>query len=356
MLATGAVDSPTNSTTLSDTDYYARDDKEGFVIEAVVALPPESGINNQIKPSWPWDWNGSEAVVPSTNGDDSTKSEPVYRLRVRGTEDLELAYEIVQPDGTTDNLSVPLRRTIGLVRLSGDDRNDRDLRLVQGSALDRLLSDKALRSRLASELAKNDVQDELTDNAKEALKALDLAFKAKSLPHGLALAITGGQGLSITALIGLTAESEGVPLPLASWGAGTRRIAALTIAEQNQGDSPITLVDEAERGLEPYRQRSLMEKLQEGKSQVFVTTHSPVRHFRRVQSEPLVRRSCGQDRPARGSQDRKTSQERPRDISRAPRGCRRGRDRSRFRHRSSRKSAGFITPATRDSCHRRRRA
>ena len=51
-------------------------------------------------------------------------------------------------------LSVSLRRSIGLVRLSGDDRNDRDLRLVQGSALDRLLSDKALRSRLASELAK----------------------------------------------------------------------------------------------------------------------------------------------------------------------------------------------------------
>ena len=34
------------------------------------------------------------------------------------TEDLDLAYEL-QPDGTTDNLSVPLRRSIGLVRLGG---------------------------------------------------------------------------------------------------------------------------------------------------------------------------------------------------------------------------------------------
>ena len=81
--------------------------------------------------------------------------------------------------------------------------------------------------------------------------------------------------MSISALIGLTADREGVQLPLASWGAGTRRIAALAIAEQNQGEAPITLVDELERGLEPYRQRSLMDKLQEGKSQVFVTTHSP---------------------------------------------------------------------------------
>ena len=168
-----------------------------------------------------------------------------------------------------------LRRAIGLVRLSGDDRNDRDLRLVQGSALDRLLSDKGLRSRLASELAQSDVKSELKDDAKDVLKALNLAFKAKSLPDRLDLAITGSQGLSITSLIGLTAEREGVQLPLASWGAGTRRLAALAIAEQNQGEAPITLVDEIERGLEPYRQRSLMEKLQAGKSQVFVTTHSP---------------------------------------------------------------------------------
>ena len=47
---------------------------------------------------------------------------------------------------------------------------------------------------------------------------------------------------SIAALIGLTAIREGVQLPLATWGAGTRRIAALTIAEQNQGEAPITLV------------------------------------------------------------------------------------------------------------------
>ena len=272
--AIGLLLSPNNSTLLFDTDYHARDDKAGFVIEAVIALPPTSGINNQIKPSWPWNWNDSKAVVPAIDENDITKSEPVYRLRVRGTEELDLAYEIVQPAGTTDSLTVALRRAIGLVRLSGDDRNDRDLRIVQGSALDRLISDKGLRSRLASKLAKNDIRGELTDSARDVLKELDVAFKAKSLPNGLDLAIAGGQGLSITALIGLTAECEGMHLPLASWGTGTRRIAALTIAEQNQGEAPVTLVDEVERGLEPYRQRSLMEKLQAGKSQAFVTTHS----------------------------------------------------------------------------------
>jgi putative ATP-dependent endonuclease of OLD family len=170
---------------------------------------------------------------------------------------------------------VTLRRAIGLVRLSGDERNDRDLRLVQGSALDRLLSDKTLRARLSAELAKKDIRSELTDTARQVLVDLDLAFHSEGLPDGLDLALTGSQGLSIAALIGLTARQRGIQLPLASWGAGTRRLAALAIAEQSQGESPITIVDEVERGLEPYRQRRLMETLQEGKSQVFITTHSP---------------------------------------------------------------------------------
>ena len=270
--------SPTNPTTVPDTDYYARDVDAGFVIEAVVSLPPGSAINYQLKPSWPWKWNGSEAVVPGIEGDETT-GEPVYRLRVRGTEDLELAYEIVQPDDNVDIFSAALRRAIGLVRLSGDDRNDRDLRLVQGSALDRLLADKNYRSRVSSKLAKTDVESELADKAKDVLKTLDIVFREKRLPDKLDLAITGGQGLSITALIGLTAnrtaqDTGDVQLPLASWGAGTRRIATLAIAEQNQGEAPITLVDEIERGLEPYRQRALMNQLQEGRSQVFITTHS----------------------------------------------------------------------------------
>jgi putative ATP-dependent endonuclease of OLD family len=271
--AIGLLLSPANPTTLADTDYHGRNIEAGFVVEAILSLPRESAINQQTRPSWPWDWNGTDAIVPSADGE--VRGEPVYRLRVRGTEDLELSYEVVQPDGNADTLSVGLRRSIGLVRLSGEDRNDRDLRLVQGSALDRLLSDKALRSRLASGLGKNEVAEHLSVEAKKALEDLDLVFKAKSLPGGLDLAITGGQGLSITALIGLTSSLEGVQLPMASWGSGTRRLAALAIAEQKQGEAPITLVDEVERGLEPYRQRFLVESLQGGKSQVFVTTHSP---------------------------------------------------------------------------------
>lgn len=267
--------SPAYPSIVPDTDYYLRKDEDGFVVEAIMSLPADTGISQLVKPSWPWDWDGTNVIVPTIADDGADpRNDPVYWLRVRGTDELELVYEIVQPDGTAETLPVSLRRQIGLVRLSGDDRNDRDLRFVQGSQLDKLLSDKALRSRLANQLAETDVANGVSENAKETLKALDQAFKANTLPHDLDLAITGGPGLSIMALIGLTAKREDIPLPLASWGAGTRRLAALAIAGQNHKASPITIVDEIERGLEPYRQRMLIGKLQAGTSQVFVTTHS----------------------------------------------------------------------------------
>lgn len=273
--AIGLLFSPTNGIAVLDTDFNGRKEDDGFLIEAIVALPADGGINQLTKPAWPWAWTGSEAIVPDHEDNGAPPGEAVYRLRVSGTVELELSYEIVQPNGTTDTFPVSLRRAIGLVRLSGDDRNDRDLRLVQGSALDRLLSDKGMRSRMASELAKSDIRSKLADEARTALIELDTAFRARQLPGDLDIAITGGQSASIASMVGLTARKEAVQLPLSSWGAGTRRLSALAIAEQLQGGSPVTLVDEVERGLEPYRQRVLMEKLQEGKSQTFITTHSP---------------------------------------------------------------------------------
>lgn len=267
--------SPTNTTILSEADYWRREVENGFCIEAVMSLPETCGINEQTKNAWPWEWDGKEPKLPKDDEGlaTGTNAETVYRLRVRA-EDFDVAFEILQPDGMANHLAVAVRRKIGLVRLSGDDRNDRDLRLIQGSALDRLISDKTLRSRLGQKLAESDVEGELKDEAKTNLKTLEKAFREQALPTGLGLGLTGGPGLSLNALIGLTATKESVKLPFANWGSGTRRLAAIEIAAAHQGAYPITVVDEVERGLEPYRQRVLMAELQKKGSQVFLTTHS----------------------------------------------------------------------------------
>jgi putative ATP-dependent endonuclease of OLD family len=267
---------PTNTSIASDADYWRRKSEAGFSIEAVMSLPDHCGINQQVSSNWPWHWDGKEPQAPRLEEDSDSidGTEPVYRLCVRGTEDFDLSFEVLQPDGESDHFSVIVRRKIGLVRLSGDDRNDRDLRLIQGSALDRLISDKTLRSRLGLKLSESDVSAELKAEAKDNLQELEAQFLKRSLPSGLNLGLTGSQGFSLNALIGLTATKNGVSLPLASWGAGTRRLAALEIASAHQGRHPIMIVDEVERGLEPYRQRVLMSALQQNGSQVFLTTHS----------------------------------------------------------------------------------
>ncbi len=274
----GLLLNPSNATVVSESDYWNRDSTQEFVIEAVMTLPEGTGIGSQHSISWPWAWNGQDAVAPTASEDDDlpTPDDPVYRVRVRGTTELELVWEIVQPNDEADHFSVAVRRKIGIVRLSADERNDRDLRLVYGSALDRLLADNALRARIGKQVSNLNLQDSLNDQGKEAIKNLDARMVEAALPRDLKLGLTTSQGLSIGALIGLLATKNGTSLPLGSWGAGTRRMTALEIASSTEKEASVTIIDEIERGLEPYRLRKLINVLREQHGQTFLTTHSPV--------------------------------------------------------------------------------
>ncbi len=270
--------SPSNTAVLSEADYWARDNAQEFVIEAVMTLPDTTGIGSQSTFAWPWAWDGQNAIPPSADeeGDLAAPGEPVYRVRVRGTAELELAWEVMQPNEELAHFSSAVRRRIGSVRMSADERNDRDLRLVYGSALDRLLADSALRARIGKEVAGLDLHDSLNDKGKKAIESLDARMAGAALPSNLKLGLTTSQGLSIGALIGLVATENGVALPLSSWGAGTRRMSALEIASSTDKEASITLIDEIERGLEPYRLRKLIKILAGQHGQIFLTTHSPI--------------------------------------------------------------------------------
>lgn len=270
--------SPSNTVVISEADYWTRDSAQEFVIEAVMTLPDATGIGSQNTFAWPWAWNGQDALVPSAEGEGDLPApgEPAYRVRVRGTTELELAWEVMQPNDEFDHFSTAVRRRIGLVRMSADERNDRDLRLVYGSALDRLLADNALRARIGKQVAGLNLHESLNDKGREAIESLDVRMSDAALPSELKLGLTTSQGLSIGALIGLMATKNGVALPLSSWGAGTRRMAALEIASSTDKEASVTLIDEIERGLEPYRLRKLINILADQHGQIFLTTHSPV--------------------------------------------------------------------------------
>lgn len=271
--------SPTNAAVISEFDYWQRDTDSEFSIEAVMAMPDDAEINTQKNLNWPWHWNGKDAELPAArdDGDDMpAPDDPVYRVRVRGTSELELVWEIVQPGDQLDHFPVALRRRIGLMRLAAEDRNDRDLRLVYGSALDRLFADTALRSRIQQQVAGIDLTQAVGTESGLKLDALNKRMTRAALPDDLKLGLTMTQGLSIGALIGLLAGHQGVSLPLSGWGAGTRRMAALEIAAVSRRSSSVVTIDEIERGLEPYRLRKLIREIAAEPGQAFVTTHSAV--------------------------------------------------------------------------------
>ncbi|WP_200954027.1 ATP-binding protein [Ensifer sp. Root142] len=273
--AIAMVFSPTNAAQVYETDYFNRSLDPGFVIEATVALPAEVELANFQQTLWPWEWDGRKAVLPNRDQEDANR-DPVYIFRVRGTPELELVWEVVQPNMDAVALSTSLRRKVGVVRLANDDRNDRDLRLVTGSALDRLLSKGNLKARISAQVASVEVANAFTSEETKALKDLDKVLRDAGLPHNLDVGLTSRQGLSIGALVGLLADKNGTALPVASWGAGTRRMAALQIAGAIEASTRLTVIDEIERGLEPYRIRQLLDAISSDTQQSFLTTHSPV--------------------------------------------------------------------------------
>ena len=260
--ALGILFSPTSSFTLSEADYWMREVSEGFEIAATVEISADFDFSSGSKIFWPWEWNGTEAVQPSDEpADDPSTASAVFKIRVFASEGFELAWEIIQPDDSREHFSAGLRRKFGAIKLSGEEKSDRDLRLVYGSALDRLLSDDSLRSKISTEISKSSLKGHLSEGAKAALDVLDEQLNLAHLPHGLELGLTSSQGISIGALVGLFADKNGVSLPLSSWGAGTRRMSALKISAADSNDAAINLIDEIERGLEPYRLRQFLRTL-----------------------------------------------------------------------------------------------
>ncbi|MEP9396690.1 AAA family ATPase [Mesorhizobium sp. KR2-14] len=274
--AIGLLFSPSNSNALVESDFHDRDYDRGFEIEAVVSVSDGAVFSAGGKIYWPWKWDGEDAVQPDADDQSDPVTEHFFRVSVTATPDFDLAWEIIQPDGTRESFPVSLRRQIGLVRLGAEDKSDRDLRLVFGSALDRLISDDSLRARISSEIAKISLHDQVGAEGKAALKTLDQNLDEAALPSDLSIGLTGSQGVTIGSLVGLFAKRRAVSLPLTSWGTGTRRMVAMHVAAAQKDEASLITIDEIERGLEPYRLRQFISSLEKSPMQAFVTTHSPV--------------------------------------------------------------------------------
>jgi putative ATP-dependent endonuclease of the OLD family len=273
--AIGALLSPAPNINISEFDYYRRKIEKGFQIEAALAVGDASMLKTDRFPLPPLcGWReGQLTDLPDENG-----AEAVIVCRLTGTPDQEAVYEVI---GADDETRVPfsraLRQRIGLMRLGIADRWDRDLRLVQGGALDRYMDGQQLKQSILQAILNTPIHDRLGKEPKEALGRIDKQFSERSLPHPVRLGLVGTPGVSLAASVGLMiGPNDESALPLPAWGTGTRRLASLELSSILADSVSLAVVDEPESGLEPYRQRAFIGDLhQGGNRQAFITTHSP---------------------------------------------------------------------------------
>ncbi len=273
--AIGVLLSPAPNMNISEFDYFRRQIDKGFVIEAALAVGDGAILRTDRFPLPPLcGWRDGQIVdLPDENG-----AEAVIICRLTGTPSQEAVYEIIGADeGTRVSFSRALRQRIGLMRLGITDRWDRDLRLVQGGALDRYMEGQQLRQSILQAILNTPIHDRLGREPREALGRIDKKFSERSLPHPVRLGLVGTPGVSLAASVGLMiGPDDESALPLPAWGTGTRRLASLELASILAESVSLAVVDEPESGLEPYRQRAFIGDLhQGGRRQAFITTHAP---------------------------------------------------------------------------------
>lgn len=273
--AIGVLFSPAPNIGISEFDYFRREIHNGFEIEAVLAIGDGSVLKSDKYPLPPLrGWReGQITELPDENG-----AEAVMVCRLTGSPDQEAIYEVISADEETRMpFSRALRQRIGLLRLNIADRWDRDLRLVQGGALDRYMDGQQLRHSILQNILNTPIHDRVGEEPKKALGRIEKRFSERGLPSPVRLGLVGTPGVSLAASVGLmigTSDENALPLP--AWGTGTRRLATLELASILATSASLAVVDEPESGLEPYRQRAFIGHLnQNGERQAFIATHAP---------------------------------------------------------------------------------
>ncbi len=261
-----------------ETDYSDLEVRKGFSIELLVgALSDEVKASLFMPPLWGWDSAKRELHGrPSPETDD----EPVLRILVSGTPDLEVVHELLSPGAANRRLSVQDRIVLAMWSVGVGRSPESELRMRRGALLERALRGDKLRGTAVQAFRGLTNDFSLPEESDAALKRVGASLKAAGVPtDGLGLGIVSSRGQSPVATFGLVVSHGGeAKMPMGSFGRGTQQLAMVSLAAARASDGAIAIADELETGLEPYRQRQvfgLLRGVTGASGQAFVTTHSP---------------------------------------------------------------------------------
>jgi hypothetical protein len=263
---------PRWSIPFTDSDFYQANIDEELLIDVTVGELPDVLVKQE---KYGMYLRGYSVTERSFHDDPADEDEDVLTIRLLVDNSLEPHWTVVKDSNPEPRpISWRDRELLGVVSLG--ENVDRNLTWSRGSALARLTDSQssghviAVANRKAREAVGEMQLDEwqqIADQAKRTAK--NYGVPVNDLQPGLDVhAIRFGQ--SVLSLY------DG-PIPLQSFGLGSKRLASLAVQEAGIGSSSVVLVDEVEHGLEPHRIRKLLDILCEGrdKGQVIMTSHSP---------------------------------------------------------------------------------
>lgn len=268
----------------SEIDYFDRDPSAGFRVEAVLG-DLDAAFSAEVADALEgWKADGLE-IVPEPDGEGI---EPVVRVEVQGTSDLELVHALAKPELAGVRFGRRLRSQVGWV-FDGRARDpSRQLAFYQGGLLDQLFA--GLNLSPAVEALRAAIEDGAdTVNADPVISAELTTLEADLRSLGLlpagspefeAGAVSERELLQVLRLAMPGHGDRAVPL--LRQGRGTQRLMVLAIllrlAHARRGPILIGGFEEPEEALEPLRQAQaarMLTELASAGGQVFVTTHSP---------------------------------------------------------------------------------
>lgn len=268
----------------TEVDYFDRDPSQGFRIEAILGDLDDAALANATDALEGWDIANRRGVAEP----DGDGVEPIIRVEVAGTPDLEYLHSYAKSELTGRRFGRGDRSQIGWV-FDGRSRDpSRQLAFYQGGLLDQLFRDLDLDPAIQALRDGLEVgADRLNDHPIIAgeLRAIENDLRALGLMAEGETEFEAGAISRRELLQSLRLAMPGrgdEPIPILRQGRGAQRLVVLAIllrlARVNRGPSLIGAFEEPEEALEPLRQTQAAQMLAEISStggQIFVTTHSP---------------------------------------------------------------------------------
>lgn len=265
--------SPTWNIPFCDNDFYMKNIEEPVQIEVSVKIPETFVLESKFGLYMRF-WDTENNTISDTPIEGGSK---ILTIKLEVKENLEpkwYVYNNCQEDNYKE-ISNSDRAKFNCFMIS--DYTDKHFAWSQGSPLNSLISTKELNSTKS-----NSVQP--LRNALNTINSSDFETFNKTFSENVETHLVDIDGIKtlmdsreIYYNQNKLSLHDKNGIPFRAKGKGTRRLLSAVLQFTNKEDGSITLIDELEQGLEPYRVKTFVRELKNellNKHQIFITTHS----------------------------------------------------------------------------------